>query len=250
MHSHHVAIIGGTTFDHVVYLSELPAPVPQTIHEAGFNEGVGSTGSGKALALTKLGLANTLYSVVGDDAYGQQIRSFLAAQGVQAVFDVDPAGTERHINLMDASGGRISLFVTQSSPKIAFNEKAVEKMLAQATVIVLNIIAYCRHLIPLVERFRKPVWTDLHDYDGSNAYHEDFIKSAQYIHLSSDNLPDYKSTMQRLIAEGKELVVCTHGKQGASLLTKDGCWMDQPALPGMPVVDSNGAGDSFFAGFL
>ena len=171
MHSHHVAIIGGTTFDHVVYLSELPAPVPQTIHEAGFNEGVGSTGSGKALALTKLGLANTLYSVVGDDAYGQQIRSFLAAQGVQAVFDVDPAGTERHINLMDASGGRISLFVTQSSPKIAFNEKAVEKMLAQATVIVLNIIAYCRHLIPLVERFRKPVWTDLHDYDGSNAYH-------------------------------------------------------------------------------
>ncbi|ULQ55885.1 carbohydrate kinase family protein [Flavihumibacter rivuli] len=250
MHAHHIAILGGTTFDHIVYLPDLPRPEPHTIHQARFNEGTGSTGSGKALALTRLGMQNTLYSVVGDDAWGEKIRDYLAAQGVQTIVDLDPAGTERHINIMDQHGGRISMFITQSSERIAFNEPAVRQLLERSSVIVLNIIAYCRHLIPLLKGMDKPVWTDLHDYDGSNAYHQDFIDAAQYIHLSSDNLPDYKATMQQLIERGKELVICTHGKQGASLLTRKGEWLEQPALPNVDIVDSNGAGDSFFSGFL
>jgi acarbose 7IV-phosphotransferase len=94
------------------------------------------------------------------------------------------------------------------------------------------------------------VWTDLHDYDGSNPYHADFIAASQYIHLSSDNLTEYYPVMERLIAEGKELVICTHGKAGASLLAKDGTRIEQPAMTGYPMVDANGAGDSFFSGFL
>lgn len=248
--NHHIAILGGTTFDHIVYLPELPKPTPQTIHKAPFNEGVGSTGSGKALTLTKLGLPNTLYSVIGNDHFGEQIKSFLAAQGVETIFDTDPAGTERHINIMDAEGRRISMFITQSSEIIEHNEQAIRQLLDRSSIIVLNIIAYCRHLIPLVKKYNKPAWTDLHDYDGKNTYHRDFIEAAQYIHLSSDNLPNYKSTMEQLINRGKELVICTHGKQGASLLTKNGEWLEQPVLQNVPIVDSNGAGDSFFSGFL
>lgn len=248
--NHHIAVIGGTTFDHIVYLPELPQPIPHTIHKAPFNEGVGSTGSGKALALTKLGLPNTLYSVIGNDHFGEQIKSFLKAQGVDTIFDTDPAGTERHINIMDAEGRRISMFITQSSEIIEHNEQAVHQLLDRSSVIVLNIISYCRHLIPFIKKQNKPVWTDLHDYDGKNNYHEDFINAAQYIHLSSDNLPDYKSTMQQLMSRGKELVICTHGKQGASLLTKNGEWLEQPAIQNVPITDSNGAGDSFFSGFL
>ncbi|WP_407527807.1 carbohydrate kinase family protein [Lacibacter sp. MH-610] len=248
--NHHIAIIGGTTFDHIVYLPGFPQPIPQTIHKAPFNEGVGSTGSGKALALTKLEIPNTLYSVIGNDHFGEQIKSFLTAQGVETLFDTDPAGTERHINIMDANGGRISIFITQSSEIIEHNTTAIEQLLERSTLIVLNIISYCRHLIPLLKKHNKPVWTDLHDYDGKNMYHEDFIDAAQYIHLSSDNLPDYKTIMQQLMNRGKELVICTHGKQGASLLTKNGEWLEQPALQNVPITDSNGAGDSFFSGFL
>jgi sugar/nucleoside kinase (ribokinase family) len=247
---HHIAIIGGTTYDHIVYLPELPQPIPQTIHQAPFCEGVGSTGSGKALALTKLGIANTLYSVAGDDEYGKRIKKYLAEQEVDTLFDIDPSGTERHINIMDAHGGRISIFVTQSSELINHSAAAIEQLLQQSSVVVLNIIAYCRHLVPLIKKFNKPVWTDLHDYDGKNKYHDDFIDAAQYIHFSSDNLPDYQPLMQQLVDRGKELVICTHGKKGATLLTKTGEWLQQPALENTPVVDSNGAGDSFFAGFL
>lgn len=247
---HHIAVIGGTTYDHIVYLPQLPQPVPQTIHQAAFNEAVGSTGSGKALALTKLGMSNVLYSVIGDDEFGNKIRTYLDEQKVNTFFDIDPAGTERHINIMDAQGGRISMFVTQSSEVVPHDIAAIEKMLEQSTVIVLNIIGYCRYLVPSVKKFNKPVWTDLHDYDGSNPYHQDFIEAAHYIHLSSDNLPGYRTVMQELINSGKELVICTHGKEGATLLTRSGEWLEQSAIKNMPVVDSNGAGDSFFSGFL
>ena len=120
-----ILILGGTTFDHIVTLPALPAPQPQTIHQAPFHEGTGSTGAGKALALTKLGLPTTLYSAVGDDAYGRHIVADLRAQGVAAHYVLDPAGTERHINLMDAQGQRISLFITQSSPQLAVDQAQV-----------------------------------------------------------------------------------------------------------------------------
>jgi sugar/nucleoside kinase (ribokinase family) len=151
---------------------------------------------------------------------------------------------------MDAAGRRVSIFVTQSSEMIDHDPGAVEQILSRSSVIVLNIIAYCRQLVPLVKKSGKPVWTDLHDYNGSNKYHDDFIDAAGFIHLSSDNLDDYKSVMEYFIRAGKELVVCTHGRRGATLLTKDGEWMEQSAIEGMEIVDSNGAGDSFFAGFL
>ena len=245
-----VFVIGGTTFDHIVRLEQLPAPVSTTIHEAPFHEGCGSTGAGKSLALTKLGVPNTLYSVIGDDAYGIQIASFLQESGVDFFYDIDPKGTERHINVMDAAGGRISMFITQSSENIQHNIAAIQQAIQKADIVVLNIISYCRRLIPLLKNDAKPIWTDLHDYDGQNSYHQDFIDAAQYIHLSSDNLEDYRSVMQQLINQGKELVICTHGKQGASLLTKQGEWIEQAAYPVDRIVDSNGAGDSFFAGFL
>ncbi len=245
-----VFIIGGTTFDHIVHLPELPQPVPQTIHQAAFHEGTGSTGSGKALNLHKLGVPLAFYSVLGKDSYGAHIEKDLAAAGVPAFYDYDPAGTERHINIMDATGNRISMFITQSSEQVAYSVEPIQAAVASADILVLNIISYCRGLVPLVMKTGKPVWTDLHDYDGQNAYHTDFIQAAQYIHLSSDNLPDYKPVMQRLITAGKKLVVCTHGKAGATALTPAGEWIEQPALLQYPMVDANGAGDAFFSGFL
>ena len=76
------------------------------------------------------------------------------------------------------------------------------------------------------------------------------LNSAQYVHLSSDSLPDFRPVMEQLRRAGKQLVVCTHGAAGATLLTADGHWLEQAAVPAPAVTDANGAGDSFFAGFL
>jgi acarbose 7IV-phosphotransferase len=70
------------------------------------------------------------------------------------------------------------------------------------------------------------------------------------VFLSSDRMPDPRSYMSSLVDAGAELVVCTHGSAGASALQAGGAWTDVPAVPVGRVVDTNGAGDAFFAGFL
>lgn len=245
-----VFVIGGTTFDHIITLPALPQPIPQTIHTAPFHEAVGSTGTGKAVSLTKLDVPVKFYSCFGNDVFGEAIINYLNQQKVRFFYDIDPAGTERHVNLMDKDGNRISLFVTQSSENLTQNTEAIKEAINWADCIVLNIIGYCKQLAPLVANSNKPIWTDLHDYDGINAYHQVFINAAQFIHLSSDNLPNYKPIMQQFIDQGKKLVVCTHGKKGATALDETGQWYEQAALTNYPYVDGNGAGDSFFSGFL
>lgn len=245
-----IFVLGGTTFDHIVSLKEFPGSIPQTIHTAPFHEATGSTGSGKALCLTKLGVPNVLHSILGNDYWGEKIIQYLTSETVDFIYDFDPVGTERHINIMNADGGRISMFITQSSEKLLVNTKLIEQKIQQADILVLNIIPYCKYLIPLLQKYKNPVWTDLHDYDEGNPYHQPFIEVSKYVFLSSDNLKDYKKTMEKLMNEGKELVVCTHGKNGATALTREGEWIGQPALTSFKLVDANGAGDNFFAGFL
>jgi sugar/nucleoside kinase (ribokinase family) len=145
---------------------------------------------------------------------------------------------------MDNQGRRISIFITNSNPVLNLPQQYLEQQLSIHDIIVYNIISYCRPWAKMVAASGKTVWTDLHDYDGNNEYHQPFIDAAQYIHLSSDQLTNYRSIMQNFIERGKKLVICTHGKEGATLLSPTEGWIEQPALQ-VPVADSNGAGDNF-----
>lgn len=245
-----VLILGGTTYDSIITLPQLPQPESQTIHYAPFHETIGSTGAGKALNLCKLKVPCVLHSIIGDDLYGHQIVEGLQGAGVDFQYDIDPKGTERHVNMMDQEGNRISIFVTQSSPNPPLDLMRLEKLISQCDIVVLNIINYTKQLISLCQQYNKPIWTDLHDYDGTNSYHEDYINAADYIFMSSDRLDDYRSVMSDLHHKGKQLVVCTHGKQGATCLSEDGLWRETGIIEHYPFKDANGAGDSFFSGFL
>jgi acarbose 7IV-phosphotransferase len=70
------------------------------------------------------------------------------------------------------------------------------------------------------------------------------------VFLSGDRLDDWRGFMAARVAAGARLVVCTHGSRGAVALTPEGDFVEVPAQPVPRVVDTNGAGDGFFAGFL
>ena len=94
-----VLILGGTTYDHIVYLDQFPQPIPQTIHKARFRETTGSTGSGKALCLRKLEVASSLYSILGDDLYGKRTPEHLKNSGGDLMFSFTPPGPKGHLTL-------------------------------------------------------------------------------------------------------------------------------------------------------
>jgi len=85
---------------------------------------------------------------------------------------------------------------------------------------------------------------------GRNPYYEPFIEVATHIQFSAEATANPQSLMSRFIAQGKAVALFTDGKRGASLMTADGVRLQQAAVPGLPVVDSDGAGDAFFVGYL
>lgn len=245
-----IFIVGGASYNSIIHLDEFPTATPQTIPNCRFHETVGSTGIGKAVNFVKLGFATILHAFIGDDIYGQEIRDYLSEENINFIYNFDPNGTERHINLMNREGERISIFVNKASFDPEYEPVILEEHIKESDYIVLNIVNYTKKLIPLCKSHQKEIWTDLHDYDGKNPFHQEFIDAADYILFSSINMTDYKEFMESLIVSGKQLVVCTHGKDGATALTNAGEWVYTPIISEYEMVDTNGAGDSFFAGLL
>ena len=245
-----IFIAGGVSIDSIIYLPEFPAPRPQTIHHCRFAETVGSTGSGKALNLCRLGFDVTLHAMIGDDSYGEKARKLLTHPDLTFLYDIDVSGTERHTNIMNAAGERISVFTNNVSENPGIDYSQFNRLIKESDHVVINLGSYTKKLLPVAKTEGKPVWTDLHDYDGRNPWYDDFVNSGDYIVLSSDNMPDYRRFMQKMIATGKKMVVTTHGRNGSTGLTKNNEWIEVRAVDLYKMADSNGAGDAYFSGLL
>lgn len=245
-----VFVIGGASVDTIVHLDDFPAPQAQTLWANESYRAVGSTGVGKALNLKALGVPVQLHAVVGPDDEGRRIRDTLNDAGVSTLLSLSRQPTEQHVNLMTPRGERLSIFAQPPAQDVELDWPSIRQALQSSDIAVVNILDYARPVLAKAKHLGVPIWTDLHDYDGSNPYHEAFIEAAEVVFLASDNLPDYRKVMEQLINRGKRLVVCTHGAKGATLVNEAGDWLDQPAYPVERVRDSNGAGDAFFSGYL
>lgn len=69
------------------------------------------------------------------------------------------------------------------------------------------------------------------------------------VFMNDDRTDDPWALMHSCLARGPRLAVCTLGAEGAVALEADGTQHEVPAVPA-DVVDTNGAGDAFMAGFL
>jgi acarbose 7IV-phosphotransferase len=242
-------VIGGVAWNTMVYLDEFPPPRPGTIFARGSHEAVGSSGAGKALNLSALGADVTLWALVGDDEWGDRIRGAMSDAGVAFLRATDPVGTMRHVNVMDAAGDRLSIFANGGTAETAVDVSVTERAAAAADLVAVTILPHCRQFLPMLQRLGSDIWVDIHDYDGVNPYHDDFIAAAGHVQMSSIAMDDWRPFLESRVAAGAATAVCTHGAAGASGLTAADGWVDVPALPVARIVDTNGAGDAFFSGF-
>jgi sugar/nucleoside kinase (ribokinase family) len=243
-------MLGGIAWNTMVCVDTFPEPRPQTVFAKGSHTTVGSSGAGKALNMRYLGAEVTLWGLLGDDDAGQAARAYVANRGVNLLTDTDPLGTMRHINLMNDAGERISIFANTASHDFDVDVDAIEPIAQDADIVSVTIMDYCRAFLPMLRRLGKPISVDIHDYDGVDPYHTEFIDAADYLFMSSLAMPDWRSFLETRIAAGVTAAICTHGSAGASGITQMEGWVDVPAAPVETVTDTNGAGDGFYSGFM
>lgn len=245
-----VTVLGGAAWNRMIHVERLPDGRGATIHPLWHHEAIGGSAAGKAMNLARLGVTVTLHAGIGDDEPGRRVRAGLSAAGVDLREIVDPGGTAQHVNLMDPAGGRISIMLANGSPDLPFDEATVSLSMRESDVVVVDLAPWTPRALPLARAAGRPIWTDLHDYDGSRDWHVPFIDAAEVVFVSHDRLPEPAAFLESMIDRGKRLAVCTMASAGAFALDADGRRYDVPAVPDVAIVDTNGAGDAFFAGVL
>jgi acarbose 7IV-phosphotransferase len=244
------AVIGGVAWNTLVQVPRLPTDLT-TLHATSTRDGIGGTGAGKALHLARLGIRTRLHALLGDDEEGSLVAEVLGKAGVELTSWTDPAGTERHLNLMDRHGDRLSIFLTHASEEPDVRAEELEELAAGADVVLVSLTHYARRVLPLLAAAGRDVWVDLHDWDGEPSdFHTPFVEHGTHVFVSDVRLDDPRTTAEQLVTQGKKLVVVTHGSRGATAF-----FTDREPLFVLPydvgaVVDTNGAGDAFCAGVV
>ena len=245
----HVFIAGPASWNRITLLDRLPEPVPHMQFVLDEWETMGGTSAGKALGLAGLGRRTVLHTLLGRDDAGERVRGLLTTAGVELIA-VDGGATERHQNLMTATGERVSLYLATPDDRDDDPPREVVGAMTDAAAIVLDLAPLARRLIPLARATGRPLWTDIHDYDGEADFHRPFIDAADAIFMNADRIGDDPFPfMERCIEGGASLVVCTLGSEGA-IAVDDRMTRHAVAAAPATVRDTNGAGDAFMAGVL
>lgn len=239
-------IAGPVSWNLLIHVEELPPARPHTVFAEWHHEAIGGTSAGKALNLARLGVPVTLVTVLGDDEPGRRIAAGLAGAGIEVLATPSANGSERHTNLMDSHGRRLSLYLTLP---VAASPVTVPD-LGEVEVVVADLAEHSRPVLRAARAAGKEIWCDLHDYDGQSEFHREFVEAADCVFLSSELLSDPEEFLRERVAAGARLAVCTFGTEGAVALERGGELVRVPAERVESVVDTNGAGDAFFAGFL
>lgn len=250
MNNKNVFVVGGTSLDTIIQLYSPLKSGPQTAWAKESYHAVGGTGAGKALNLARLGINVTLHTCLGSDPQATDVIAGLSHENIKLLIEKSQSPTEQHTNLMSPNGERISIYTHSPANPKNYDMDAISEVMSKTDIAAISILDYTRPTLALGKKYNKPLWIDLHDYDGKNNYHQEFVDSATVIFVSSDNLPGYREFMEGQIKKGKQLVVCTHGKDGSTALDSHGNWYEQSIIPGYDLIDSNGAGDAYFSGYL
>lgn len=243
-----VVVVGPASWNHLILLDRLPEPTPHMQFAQGSVHTVGGTSAGKALHLVDRGIPTRLHALLGPDADGDRVAYALEESGIDIVRH-SSTSTERHVNLMTEEGGRVSLYVsTPSTPTVRAVEVASDDI-AGAAIGIVDLSEFGMLLLERGAFGDTPLWIDLHDYDGVSGFHEPFVRAADVVFMNADAVDDPWTLLAACLDKGPRLAVCTLGAEGAIALDREGVRYTVAAAPA-DVVDTNGAGDAFFAGFV
>lgn len=233
-----LTVVGSINLDLLVRTTHLPQP-GETVLGNGFTQAGGGKGANQAIAAARLGLSVRLVAAVGDDAYGDQLVSSLASEGVDVscVRRLNGSQTGTALIVVDQDGENTIVVSPGANLQLSLEETDLaepDAVLCQLEVPV-EVVAraaqssrglFCLNASPMME------------LPGELVDRCDLIIV---------NESEYKAAGGQL--DGSRLVALTLGPAGAVLL-RHGREIARAQSPSVEAIDTVGAGDAFAAAMV
>ncbi|AKA25403.1 ribokinase [Pseudomonas chlororaphis] len=252
--------MGSLNMDLVTRAERLPR-AGETLVGQSFATVSGGKGANQAVAAARLGAEVSMVGCVGDDAYGEQLRSALLAEQIdcQAVTAVAGSSGVALIVVDDSSQNAIVIVAGgngQLTPEVV---GGFDPVLQAADVIICQLevpLATVEHTLKRGRALGKTVI--LNPAPASGPLPADWYSSIDYLipneseaaalsGLPVDSLASAEAAASQLLAAGAGKVIITLGAQGS--LFASGTGFEHFPAPRVKAVDTTAAGDTFVGGF-
>ncbi|GFM87728.1 ribokinase [Pseudomonas cichorii] len=256
-----IVIVGSLNMDLVIRAQRLPRP-GETLSGNTFMTVPGGKGANQAVAAARLGGSVAMIGCVGEDAYGEQLREALLAEGIdcRAVTSVAGVSTGIASIVVDDNSQNAIIVVAGGNAQLTPSLIGVfDTLLVAADVVICQLevpLETVRHTLSRARELGKTVilnpapaadplpqeWYGLIDYLIPN---ESEAQALTGVVVDSPAAAQQAATA--LLAAGARNVIITLGEQGSLLANAQG-FEHVPALR-VKAVDTTAAGDTFVGGF-
>lgn len=248
-----VVVVGNIGIDTNVYFSGDRIDLAVEANFTTNLDMIGQAGGYAARGYTALGYKTAFIGYVGADYSGDFIRATLVKEKIDtsALFN-DPEGTSRSINLIYRNGQRKNCYDGKSHMTLHPPLAPCEQLFIGARLAHFNIPNWAREFLQPAKRSGLKVACDIQDVvDLDDPYRLDFVRGADFLFFSAANHTDPSPLILHYLSVNPQLVIiCGIGERGCALGSKAGVRFFPPAALDLPVVDTNGAGDTLAVGFL
>jgi ribokinase len=252
----HVFVAGSINMD-VVATADRHPRIGETVAGRAVHFFPGGKGANQAVAAAKLGAPTTLIGRVAKDAFGDQLKAFLAAQGVDLNFVRETAGVHTGTAIITVADADNTIVVVPGA------NASVTPADVEAPLLAKGDIAVSQYEIPLpavaafFKRARAAGATTILNPAPAREFGRELFDLVDILILNETELgflartelrdtDDYPRFIEAagLLQTGKDTTICvTLGKRGIVALIEGRSHID----PGRAVkaVDTTGAGDCF-----
>ncbi|MEN4750199.1 ribokinase [Pseudomonas sp. Ps21-P2] len=256
-----VVIVGSLNMDLVTRAPRLPR-AGETLAGQSFVTVPGGKGANQAVAAARLGASVAMVGCVGDDAYGEQLRTALLAEGIdcQAVTPVSGESTGVALIVVDDSSQNAIVIVAGGNGHLTASVvDSFDALLSGAEVIICQLevpLDTVGHVLKRGHELGKTVI--LNPAPASGPLPAEWFAWIDYLipneseataltGLPVDSTASADAAASALLKAGVSKVIVTLGEQGA--LFASASRSEHFPAPKVQPVDTTAAGDTFVGGF-
>jgi ribokinase len=256
-----IVIVGSLNMDLVIRAQRLPRP-GETLAGETFATVPGGKGANQAVAAARLGGSVAMIGCVGADAYGDQLRAALLAEGIdcQALTSIDDLSTGIASIVVDAASQNAIVIVAGANGQLTPASIARhDALLAAADIVICQLEVPTATVYSTLVRAHElgktvilnpapaagplPVeWYPLIDYLIPNESEAQALTG-----VAVESIATAEQAAAMMLAAGAGSVIITLGERGTLHATAQG-FEHLPALV-VRAVDTTAAGDTFVGGF-